>query len=300
MSVAPSVAAIDALASQAQLRRLARSGAAPWLHAEVARRMAERLAVIRRQPHTVIDWGASLGAGSQQLAAVYPEARRILVEDPGVLLECAVSSTPASWWSPRRWMRAPPEVIAADRVPNAAAELLWSNMALHFAADAPALLRRWQDALAGAGFLMFSTFGPDTLRELRSLYAESGWGSPAQDFADLHDIGDALVAAGFADPVMDQEHLTLTWAGPTQLLAELRSLGGNLSPRRFSGLRTPRWRAEVESRLAARCGNDGRIALTFEVIYGHAFKAESRAPVAAETRIALNDVRAMVRRPRGR
>ena len=99
---------------------------------------------------------------------------------------------------------------------------------------------------------MFSTFGPDTLAELRALYRELGWAAPAQAFVDMHDLGDMLVHAGFADPVMDQEHLTLHWPGPRELLAELRSLGGNLNPARHRGLRTPRWRSRLEAALRER------------------------------------------------
>ncbi len=92
----------------------------------------------------------------------------------------------------------------------------------------------------------------------------------------MHDLGDMLVQAGFADPVMDQETITLTWDSPQALLAELRSLGGNASPLRCAGLRTPRWRARLLRPWNERAGADGRLALAFEVVYGHAFKAAPR------------------------
>ena len=116
---------------------------------------------------------------------------------------------------------------------------------------------------------------------------------------DMHDVGDLLVHAGFADPVMDQEHLTLHWPGPRELLAELRSLGGNLNPARHRGLRTPRWRSRLEAALRERADATGRIALGFEIVYGHAFVATPRVPVAPRTEVPLADLRAMARRGRG-
>jgi malonyl-CoA O-methyltransferase len=149
------------------------------------------------------------------------------------------------------------------------------------------------------GFVMFSTVGPDTLRSLREAYREAGWGSPHAPFVDMHDLGDMLVRAGFADPVMDQEMLRLTWATPAALLAELRSLGINADPARAAGLRTPRWRARLEAALAERAqqqkGPDGRITLEFEIVYGHAFNPPPRVAVAGETRLSAADLQRMAR-----
>ena len=191
------------------------------------------------------------------------------------------------------------DVREASELPDGTAQLLWSNMALHMASDPAAWLTRWRRLVGVDGFLMFSTFGPDTLAELRALYRELGWAAPAQAFVDMHDVGDLLVHAGFADPVMDQQHLTLHWPGPRELLAELRSLGGNLDPARHRGLRTPRWRSRLEAALRERADATGRIALGFEIVYGHAFVAAPRVPVAPRTEVPLADLRAMARRGRG-
>jgi len=161
-------------------------------------------------------------------------------------------------------------------------------------------MAQWQRALAVDGFLMFSCLGPDTLKELRSLYRRLGWSAPTQAFIDMHDIGDMLVHAGFADPVMDQEVIRLTWADAPSMLAELRTLGGNASPQRFAGLRTPRWQARLVEELQSLKGADGRLALSFELVYGHAFKAAPRPKLAGETSVSLDDMRAMMRSPRTR
>jgi malonyl-CoA O-methyltransferase len=255
--------------------------------------MAERLQVIRQQPETVIDWWAHAGASQSVLAMAYPKARQLRVE-PAARAGPVVS---APWWSATRWRRELPPVSDAE-LPASAGQLLWANMMLHAVPDPELLMQRWRRALAVDGFLMFSTLGPDTLAGLRSLYSESGWGSAHAAFTDMHDLGDMLLEAGFADPVMDQEHLTLTWATPEALLGELRTLGGNADPARFKGLRTPRWRSRLLAALRERAAGDGRIALEFELIYGHAFNPPPRAKVASETHVALDDLRAMARRGR--
>jgi malonyl-CoA O-methyltransferase len=111
----------------------------------------------------------------------------------------------------------------------------------------------------------------------------------------MHDIGDQLVHAGFADPVMDQEHLSLSWATPEALLAELRTLGANTDPARHAGLRTPRWRARLADALRGLAGADGRLHLSFEIVYGHAFNPPPRAKLAPQTEVSLDAMRAMVR-----
>jgi malonyl-CoA O-methyltransferase len=115
---------------------------------------------------------------------------------------------------------------------------------------------------------------------------------------DMHDLGDMLVHAGFADPVMDQETLTLTWTSPEALLDELRGLGGNADPRRAAGSRTPRWKRRLADALAARADAQGRIALRFEVVYGHAFRPAPRPRVQSQTSVSLDAMREMVRSPR--
>jgi malonyl-CoA O-methyltransferase len=291
---------IDDAALRHVLRRLGRAASAPWLHEEVARRMAQRLALIKLQPQSVLDWWSFLGAGGEGLARAYPAATRVMVEPDAALAERSRATSRGAWWSPKRW-RGPAVVVAAtgDEIPGGM-QLVWSNMMLHAEPDPPALIARWQHALAADGFVMFSCFGPDTVKQLRELYRRLGWPAPTIPFVDMHDLGDMLVQAGFADPVMDQETITLSWASPQALLAELRTLGGNVSPQRFAGLRTPRWRARLEHELGALAGADGRLQLGFEVAYGHAFKALPRVRTDAPTTVSLDDMRALVKTPRTR
>ncbi|UUX95686.1 methyltransferase domain-containing protein [Aquabacterium sp. J223] len=290
---------IDPLALRHILRRLQRAPGPPWLHDEVASRLAERLAVVRLRPAVVLDWGAALGASAGRLRQVYPAAAITAVESEAAAAPAAApaASGPLRWL--QRFRPAAPRPLAAAEVPAGAAQLVWSNMLLQRVADPPPLMAGWLRALAVDGFLMFSTLGPGTLDDLREVYRDAGWGPPMAEFVDMHDLGDMLVHAGFADPVMDQEVLTLHWADADAALAELRALGGNAHPARLAGLRTPRWRDRLRAALAARADAAGRIALRFEVVYGHAVKPPPRPAVAPSTAVSLDDMRAMVRRPRG-
>jgi malonyl-CoA O-methyltransferase len=282
---------IDAAAA-ARWQRLA-APESPWLHEEVGRRMEERLQWIKLAPAAWVDWQPVRG-GLQAHAAVarrYAQAPCTVVEPQPARAHRAREALARPWW--QRLGRAGREVAAA--APDGAAQMLWANMALHMAPDPQALIAQWHRALATDGFLMFSCLGPDTLRELRALYAALGWPPPAHEFTDMHDWGDMLVHAGFAEPVMDMERITLTFDTPGRLLRELRGLGSNLHAARFPALRGRGWRARLDEALAARLRDaDGRLALTFEIIYGHALKPAPRLRVAEHSAVSLADMRAML------
>ena len=285
----------DANATAAALRRLSREPRPPWLHGEVARRMGERLALIRLRPALILDWWGFLGAGAEVLEKAYPDARRIVVEPDADWVARSRAATERPWWSARRWTGGAVEVVSEGDDIAPGAQLVWANMMLHAVADPPALFERWERLLGVDGFVMFSCLGPGTLRALRDLYARLGWPVPTGPFIDMHDLGDMLVHAGFADPVMDQETLTLRWESPDALIAELRLLGGNTAPARMQGLRTPRWRERLRRELESLRGGDGRIGLGFEVAYGHAFKSAPRLRAGAPTTVTLDEMRALVR-----
>lgn len=292
----------DPIALQRQLRRLAALPQPPWLNGEVARRLAAKLEPIRIEPADWVDWSAWLGSGEALVAERYPKAHRWAVEPTAELAQQSrqAARAPASWLS-RLLSSRPPVLVEPVRQapwPKDGAQMLWANMTLHGTSDLKALMQTWYRHLAVGGFLMCSGLGPDTARELRSLYRELGWPLPTIDFVDMHDLGDELLQAGFSDPVMDMERLTLTWASPQALLDELRTWGGNVAHGRAAGLRTPRWRQRLLSAIAERLSQpDGRVALTVELVYGHAIKPEPRAKVAPETRVSLDDMRRMVRKP---
>jgi malonyl-CoA O-methyltransferase len=281
--------------------RLAAQPEPPWLHGEVARRLGERLSIIRQVPRHVFDWWSELGAGAAALAQAYPKTTVTGVLRPQSAAPATPPSEAAAAPAWRRWLGlgpGGPRAIAQSAVPAGQAQLVWSNMSLHWAPDAPTLMREWQRALAVDGFLMFTTLGPGTLVALRDLYRGHAWGTPYAPWTDMHDLGDMLVEAGFADPVMDQEMLRLTFSGPRAALDELRTLGMNTDAARFAGLRTPRWRERLLAALGAQVDAHGRIVLEFEVVYGHAFKPLPRARLAAQTQVGLDDMKSMLSRGR--
>lgn len=283
---------LDAAALRHQARRLAQAQQPPWLHAEVARRMAERLAYIKLQPARVLDTSPALGASAELLRLAYPNAEMLWHEADARLAARAAEHRALNWW---RRLRGASSGQLAELPARPEVDLLWSNMALHATADLPALLDAWAASVAVGGFVMFSCLGPDSFVELRPLYARNGWGRPAPDWWDMHDIGDLVLKAGFADPVMDQERLRLTWASPESLLADLRALGGNVAPSRFAGLRGRGWQRRLLTELDALRDAEGRLVLTLELVFGHAFKAAPRLTMAAETRVSVEAMRDSLR-----
>jgi malonyl-CoA O-methyltransferase len=287
------------LDSVAALRWAGLACASPWLHEEVARRMQERLQWIKLQPSNWLHWQPLQGGMQAQalLSARYPKSECFMAHAGVKHASIAMKLIAKPWWSLQRW-RSPPITHA---LPPAPVQMVWANMALHMAADPQTMLAQWHSLLATDGFLMFSCLGPDTLGQLRAVYQQQGWPLPTHEFTDMHDWGDMLVGAGFAEPVMDMERITLTYSSPESLLAELRQLGRNLHVHRFAGLRSRAWKTRwldaVRSGLAMP-GSDGRLSLTFEVVYGHAFKPPARMPVSTQTTISLQEMRQALSQPR--
>jgi malonyl-CoA O-methyltransferase len=267
----------------------------PWLHEEVASRMLDRLQWIKLQPKAWAHWGALRGGlqNHEKLVEKYPKSLCFVVESQSIRARAALKSIALPWWHPASWF------VKAARFEAPApgsVDMLWANMALHEAADPQALLASWHRALTVGGFLMFSCLGPDTAIELREVYRQLGWPPAGHDLTDMHDWGDMLVQAGFAEPVMDMERITLTYETPARLLKELAELGRNFHPARFAGLRGRAWRTKLEDELARhlKTGPDGRLSLTFEVIYGHALKAQPKVKVSALSSMSIQDMRSML------
>ena len=235
----------------------------PWLHEEVARRMDERLEWIRQRPARWADWGAVRGGlgGHRRVAARYAGAAQHVVEPGSALQRAAVAAlAPGGWRGLAARVRGGPAGGVAFGEPEAGTvQLVWSNMALHTAADPEALLARWHRALATDGFLMFSCLGPDSVQELRAVYAAEGWPPAGAALVDMHDWGDMLVAAGFAEPVMDMERLVLTYPSAARLVDELRDIGRNLHPQRFAALRGRGFRSRLERAVEVHGARDAAL-----------------------------------------
>jgi malonyl-CoA O-methyltransferase len=246
--------------------------------------MEERLAWIKLQPTAWAHW-SPLRGGLQAHGLIcdrYPGAKIHVVEADESQGKLASLALEKPWWTPKRWTG---PSMALGLPADGAVQMLWANMSLHMSADPQSLMTQWHRALAVDGFLMFSCLGPDTLRELRGLYQSQGWPAPTHDFTDMHDWGDMLAAAGFAEPVMDMERITLSFDTPARLLQELRGLGRNLSADRFPGLRGRAWQAQLLKAM------EPPLQSTFEVIYGHAFKPAPRLTMQAKTEVSLAQMR---------
>ena len=256
---------IDARAARRRFGRAAATYAgAARLEAEVGARMLERLDYVRIAPARILDAGCGPAPQAAALARRYPGVALLALDFSLPML--ARARRALGWRARLRGARLLAVCGALERLPLAAGSigLAWSNMALHWAADAPAALAELARVLAAEGLLMFSTLGPDTLKELRAAVGAAR----VHRFADMHDIGDALVAAGFAAPVMDMEMLTLQYADAAHLAAELRASGQTLARRdRARGLAGRGLRAALQA---------AGTSATIEVIYGHAWKAAPR------------------------
>jgi len=228
--------------------------------------MLQRLDLVKLAPRRILDAGS--GPPQRALIKRYPGAEVIAMDFAADMLRASRFG----------WFRKKPLAVCGDLaalpLADASIELAWCNMALHWVADPLAVLRELHRALAAEGLLMFSTLGPDTLKELRAAAGEAR----VHAFIDMHDFGDMLVACGFSTPVMDMEMLRIAYRSADALLDDLRGSGQTLArldrPRGLAGRR-------FASGLRAALGVAPHAS--YEIVYGHAWKAAPRAVADAKT-----------------
>ena len=246
------------------------------LQREVGVRLLEHLDPVRIDPRLVVDLGCGTGGAFDALRQRYPRARLIGVDFSRAMLREARGR--GSWLRRAFTAKTPPLVCAdAESLPlaSAAAGLVVSNLALQWMRAETAFLEASR-ILSVGGLFMFSTLGPDTLKELRAAFAAADGGAHVNAFLDMHDLGDALVHAGFAEPVMEMEILTFEYSRLADLARDLKATGAhNVLPDRARGLMTPRrWARAVAAYESSR--RAGALPATFEIVYGHAWKAGPR------------------------
>ena len=278
---------LDPRQARRAFERAARAGAdAAVLQAEVERRMLERLDFVRLEPRRILDAGCGTGRGLGLLRRRYPRADLLGVDFARDAVRAAKPGESLIRRARRVLGGAARLHLCADfsRLPLRAGcvDMVWSNLALAWAAEPIATFRELHRVLASGGLLMLSSYGPDTLKQLRDAF---GAGSPRRhvhSFTDMHDVGDMLVASGFAEPVMDMERITLTYPDVPALARDLKASGQTCAavdrPRGLMGRAA--WRRMVETYEREREG--GSLPATVEVVYGHAWKGEPR--VAADGR----------------
>lgn len=281
----PSAHATSLRALQRQFdRRVAHFGEHDFLFREAQGRVFERLDLIRAEPARVLALGCGSGRELAALAQRFAQARLTGVDVSGRALAAARAQWrgPASaWWRDLLGKRARPlDLVQAsfDALPFAAAsfDMLYSNLALHYASDAYASFVEWARVSREGGLLMFSCFGPDTLKEVRAAMAGVSDAPSVLPFDDMHDLGDMLLQAGFADPVVDMEYLTLTYREVEALLRDLRAVTGNALLARPRGLGGRVRLQRLHAALEAQRGADGLLRVTIELINGHGWRAPQR------------------------
>ena len=249
------------------------------LQCEVGLRLLKHLDPIRIDPGIVVDVGCGTGLFFDPLRERFPRATMVGVDIARPMLEIAARRAP---WLARTFGRRNPRLVCGDaeRLPlaHASVPFVFSNLALQWTRPEAAFGEAAR-VLSTGGLFLFSTFGPDTLKELRAAFAGVDGHAHVNTFIDMHDLGDALVHAGFADPVMEMEVITLEYACVEAVARDLKAIGAHNSlpqrPRGLSG--RGRWRAVMERYESER--RNGVLPATYEVIYGHAWKAAPRRTV---------------------
>jgi len=274
------------------------------LRREIALRMHERLQLVRLAPQAVLDAGCGEGADLPLLQDSFPEARLLGLDAAPAMLALTQSRQQDAMSSVNRllgkWLpqtllpgrQGEPMLVAGNfaQLPLAgnAVDLVWSNLALHWHPQPDRVFAEWQRVLRTDGLLMFSCFGPDTFKELRGAFAAMDAAPHSLPFVDMHDFGDMLVQAGFATPVMDMETITVTYDTAEKLLADVRAWGGNpLATRRRGLCGAQGWRRMLAALEQTRRA-DGKLGLSFEVIYGHAFRPAPRTIASGEAIIRFD------------
>lgn len=265
------------LARQSFSRAAASYDEAAVLQREVARRMLERLQYVKHSPQTILDAGSGTGFGRTLLRSRYRSATIVELDFALPMLQ-ASARAPILTRLVDRLRGGHVHHLAGDveRLPlaNNSVAMVWSNMTFQWCNDLDATFKEMRRVLQPGGLLLFSTFGPDTLKELRSAFGTVDGQTHVNRFIDMHDIGDALVRNGFGTPVMDVEHFTLTYADLKALMRDLKALGAhNVTqgrPRGLFGRAT--WQKLQTAYESFR--KNAVLPATYEVVYGHAWKPE--------------------------
>ncbi len=244
---------------------------------EVCGRRLERLDYIKLKPARILDVGSGTGWGARQLTERYPGTQLVALDIAIGMLQNARGRS--GWWGKLFGGGKQLQVCGdAEALPVATSsvDMIWSNLALQWCNDLQGPFADMHRALRVEGLLMFSTFGPDTLKELRRAFDGVDGHSHVNRFIDMHDIGDMLVKAGFADPVMEMECLTLTYDDLRGLLRDLKAIGAhNATTGRNQGLMGKQaWTRLLENYETMRA--NGKLPATYEVVYGHAWKPQPR------------------------
>ena len=268
---------LDRRALRAAFERASASyESAALLQAQVSAELLERLTALKLAPAVVLDLGAGTGRVTRELKRRYPRARVIA-------LDLALGMLAQARRYQRPWRRFARVCGDALRLPLAtgSVELVFSSLMLQWCEPLDAALAEVRRVLTPAGFFAFSTFGPDTLNELRHAWAAADGYNHVNAFTDMHDVGDALVRCGLMEPVLDVDRLTVTYADTLALMRDLKAIGAhNVTAGRGRGL-AGRARLSRMQQAYEAFRRDGRLPATYEVVYGASWGAAGRGAAPA-------------------
>jgi malonyl-CoA O-methyltransferase len=238
-----------------------------FLQRDVEQRLIARLQYLKLAPGCIVDLGAGTGAAGPLLEARFPKAKLILVDHSPAMLQQAARRR-------RRWFSRT-TLLCADAartgLADASVDMIHSNLLLHWLEDLPGTLAECRRILKPGGLLLFSTVGPETLMELRRAWAGVDDHPHVHVFLDMHDVGDAVIRAGFAAPVMERENLTVTYRATEDLLRDLRATGARNA--HAGRTRTLHGRSHKQALLSAleAARRDGVLSVSYEIVAGHAW-----------------------------
>lgn len=259
--------------------------AAAVLQKEVCGRLLEKLEYIKLSPQLILDAGVGTGEAVAPLMKRYKKSRLVVLD----LSERMLAKATYHGGLLRK-----PELVCADieHLPfcEDSFELIFSSLTLQWCNDLQATMSDILRVLKPGGLLMFSTFGTDTLKELRSCWSQVDDAVHVNAFTDMHDVGDGLLQSGFADPVMEAETITVNYETIDMLMADLRGIGANVTAEGGrAGLTTPSVLKQLRQAYE-RYRVDQMLPASYEVVYGHAWKPAAGEPEKHELRVNLTEL----------
>lgn len=270
------IAEIDRQAMRAAFEKAASSyDAVAVLQQEVANRLVDRMDVMAMKPVSILDAGSGTGFVSQLLAERFPKAKITALDLAHNMLKHAKSKRSFK----QRWNKQFNYVNAeVENLPfaDASVELVISGLTLQWCQDLPKVFKEFKRVLAPGGLLLFSSFGPDTLKELRYSWAEVDDVPHVNAFADMHDVGDSLLQSGFADPVMDMEMLTVTYSDVKTVMRDLKQIGAHNVMQGRSHSITGKTKLKKMIQAYEQFRVNGVLPVTHEIVYGHAWIPETK------------------------
>lgn len=274
---------VDQIPDKMQARRSFESAAAAYdqaaaLQQEVGQRLTQRLDLVKMQPDRILDLGSGTGHCIPDLFARYKKAQVVALDIALPMLEHARKRG--------RWLRRPRCICAdAERLPfaDSSFDLVFSNLMLQWCVELETVFAELQRVLRPGGLLLFTSFGPDTLSELRGSWQQVDGYSHVNAFPDMHDVGDALVRARFADPVMDVERITVTYPDVWKLMRELKQIGAhNVTAGRPRGL-TGKARMQRLVGAYEQYRSQGVLPASYEIVNGHAWSTSAERGISLES-----------------